>query len=1291
MLVELLAATGRRIPLQGIMIAIPAALLRPEREKELKDLGLETWSILNEVASELDFRPPIYLLVTLLDEDAGWAAVLERVERKGAPAGALVNYSDRRTVGGRVAAKRAADALEGEILGLLDEILEEEPGVIGPCLTAVAETESLRHPLEVFCEALSNPSPITPPHRIQGIFAARIPRYEGYREDASGDAAGDPLADPARAGRAAAPHHEVAPKGREWRPPSGDGGGQPAAADVHAGIPGSLPGAGGGLPGRPAVTLAATDVHAVIPGRPPGAGGGLPGRPAGPPAAGDVHAGLPGSLPEAPSGEGADPASSGPPVRGRAALPAASRSLSPVAVEGSLGMQKLLGRIIPEGGRLTEPLNLTWGPRQKAFLKALGLLYLILLALAVLTAMNVRYQRGASEYAGRSLLVYVPTDVRTFPHGSSLEKSDEARWLITRLDAYREAAMPRGIGPDRAGEYLKELEASFRTDFERAVEVLAAALEAQMGRSLAGPEPAAAPEPPRAAAGGLPPSRRGAGGREAGAGKGSTPRGDPELFGVTFRQLLWLYSAINGEVRSGESPQESFPILPQGFTGESGHYWRLRLASLLGYYLDMSKADPKSPPDKLSHLLAAAVVRATDGRSSAGLGWLTDWCAGLPEAREMNLQAFWSRYETGLDVSRLLSEGQPLEVSGAYSREGRHQILMALELIRQARKDAGLPRDAAADESAEKEYIQAYEKEYLDSWRAYKGSFESVARGILNAASTSDFTNQRNVGGVSPFTLTATILYDNLADFAGRDGAEPWLLNVALDQAVAAWGASKRSGSLRAVLTRPSLPGGRDGGHGSAKGGLINRASFVEKVYSAEASYARYMNMVQPILDDLSLGPDDALRLASRQFAGPGQALPAGTAGAPAAGGKGAGAAAPGGDGLASQLVQGAAQLLSRAGAGPRPAAAGGRGDSRYHDANEALDSFKALLYPEPGGGPPDDLFYNLRSGQLEAMKVLLVRGAAEAMDSKWQNEVVQPVRFMDWVEARNILYGPQGLIQRFVKTWASPFLEGSCDDTCHARSWEGRAFPFTDDFLKLAAVSAMEDTGAARGGSGVPGAAGAAGAAGQGGAPVAALGAGQGGAPVAALGAGQGGGAPGAAGGAGQAGVAGAAGAAGQAGVAGGGLGRKASPAGSADSFPVTVYITAAEVDADAIEKPLRTSLTVSTMGDVQTLDNYNYPVSKVFVWTPGLPATVDIEIQLPTLSLYINYDGPEGFPDFVSDVNSGGFLLTPADFPEHEDVLKGLGISRIDVGIRTDGAFHALNILRLSRTPLPVSIIKK
>jgi hypothetical protein len=245
-LVDLLGSGGRRVPLQGVVLALPARLLDPSGEKALRQYGLQTWSLLNRLSAELDFSPPVYVLLTFLDEDRGWAQALDLLERDGQPLGALSPAGKPES--GEKAAARAAEAFESGVLGLLEEVVDEAPWVAGPCLTVFGEAEALRKPLSIFCSALSNPSPLTPSHRIQGIFAARMPWNGNGARGAHGPRGGTRghAGRPGTVGGGPGDPREVSPAA------SVDGSGSRAAGPAsgrtgRTGIPG-IPGA----PGTPA-------------------------------------------------------------------------------------------------------------------------------------------------------------------------------------------------------------------------------------------------------------------------------------------------------------------------------------------------------------------------------------------------------------------------------------------------------------------------------------------------------------------------------------------------------------------------------------------------------------------------------------------------------------------------------------------------------------------------------------------------------------------------------------------------------------------------------------------------------------------------------------------------------------------------------------------------------------------------------------------------------------------------------------------------------------------------------
>jgi hypothetical protein len=143
-------------------------------------------------------------------------------------------------------------------------------------------------------------------------------------------------------------------------------------------------------------------------------------------------------------------------------------------------------------------------------------------------------------------------------------------------------------------------------------------------------------------------------------------------------------------------------------------------------------------------------------------------------------------------------------------------------------------------------------------------------------------------------------------------------------------------------------------------------------------------------------------------------------------------------------------------------------------------------------------------------------------------------------------------------------------------------------------------------------------------------------------------------------------------------------------DSYNVTISAVAALVDSGAQEKPERTSVTLKGADSVQTLDILNYPISKVFAWKPGSSADALITITLPSVELYLSYEGPNGFPTLLSDILRGDLVLTPADFPDHHEQLSALGITQIRLMIQADGALPVIRHLNLNQQPLPHSIIK-
>jgi type VI secretion system protein ImpL len=87
-------------------------------------------------------------------------------------------------------------------------------------------------------------------------------------------------------------------------------------------------------------------------------------------------------------------------------------------------------------------------------------------------------------------------------------------------------------------------------------------------------------------------------------------------------------------------------------------------------------------------------------------------------------------------------------------------------------------------------------------------------------------------------------------------------------------------------------------------------------------------------------------------------------------------------------------------------------------------------------------------------------------------------------------------------------------------------------------------------------------------------------------------------------------------------------------DSYNVTVTSVATLVDSEASEKPERTTITLKSSDSVQTMDNFNYPTSNIFVWKPATGGDTELTIAFPSLELYVTWSSKNAFPTFVSEI---------------------------------------------------------
>jgi len=128
---------------------------------------------------------------------------------------------------------------------------------------------------------------------------------------------------------------------------------------------------------------------------------------------------------------------------------------------------------------------------------------------------------------------------------------------------------------------------------------------------------------------------------------------------------------------------------------------------------------------------------------------------------------------------------------------------------------------------------------------------------------------------------------------------------------------------------------------------------------------------------------------------------------------------------------------------------------------------------------------------------------------------------------------------------------------------------------------------------------------------------------------------------------------------------------ADAATAQPIQLTITAQPtgINPGATEKPFATILSIQCAAGAQLLNNYNFPVSSSFAWSPGQCGDVTLQIKIDKLVLTKKYAGPLGVAHFVSDFRAGVRQFQPADFPSAQPSLDALGVRQIAVRYTFDG----------------------
>jgi len=149
------------------------------------------------------------------------------------------------------------------------------------------------------------------------------------------------------------------------------------------------------------------------------------------------------------------------------------------------------------------------------------------------------------------------------------------------------------------------------------------------------------------------------------------------------------------------------------------------------------------------------------------------------------------------------------------------------------------------------------------------------------------------------------------------------------------------------------------------------------------------------------------------------------------------------------------------------------------------------------------------------------------------------------------------------------------------------------------------------------------------------------------------------------------------------------AGGSGTGQVGPVTVTGLPTDANPDARVKPHLTRLQLQCADGPQTLENLNYPITRVFRWSPGVCGDTILQIEVGRLVLKKPYPGEMGFPSFLMDFPAGKHTFRPHEFPGEGAALKELGIRFIRVNFRFSGEGGVIRLARSAPGRPPGSIV--
>jgi type VI secretion system protein ImpL len=123
---------------------------------------------------------------------------------------------------------------------------------------------------------------------------------------------------------------------------------------------------------------------------------------------------------------------------------------------------------------------------------------------------------------------------------------------------------------------------------------------------------------------------------------------------------------------------------------------------------------------------------------------------------------------------------------------------------------------------------------------------------------------------------------------------------------------------------------------------------------------------------------------------------------------------------------------------------------------------------------------------------------------------------------------------------------------------------------------------------------------------------------------------------------------------------------------------------------QPHATLLELVCADKTTTLENLNYPVQRVFTWSPQSECEVIFSIRIGSLDLKKKYSGRLAFSKFLKEFSKGQRRFFVSDFPDYADDLKRMGVQFITAKYRLKGNKPVAALLSATPGKTPMEIVQ-